>query len=134
MWSVVVHGIAAGAAVDLRPAWLTNAFNPCPRSYLGVSVLRSKPAIIMKYYERGSLAGEISQGYRHGMPEQQALRWGGTAGSLPAWADACYLLLPNYLRIPGACSPAALQQQQATTCMRATAAGLLLSTACGRCC
>ncbi len=83
---------------------------PLPRSYLGVSVLRNKPAIIMKYYERGSLAAEIHQMYPHGIPERQALRWltrhePGPArvwSPLPAWA--CVTALHHHGRAAISCS------------------------------
>ncbi len=50
---------------------------PClpRRSYLGVSSYNQRPAIIMKYYRRGSLEQEVRQAGGYGLPLEQALRW-----------------------------------------------------------
>jgi hypothetical protein len=49
-------------------------------SFLGVTQLQSRVALIMKYYPLGSLAQQLERGWGCGLPLEQALRWVGAAG------------------------------------------------------
>ncbi len=48
--------------------------------YLGVSVLRGQPAIVMRLYHRGSLAAAVEASGGAGLELGQALRWARTYG------------------------------------------------------